>query len=52
MTGLLTGLKHGLNRFPYCSLPHVIAVIFRPILYQRFSPKRYQKFSPKVYHLI
>ena len=27
-------------------------VIFRPILYQRFSPKRYQKFSPKVYHLI
>ena len=31
MTGLLTGLKHGLNRFPYCSLPHVIAI--EPINY-------------------
>ena len=34
------------------AMPKATFVIFRPILYQRFSPKRYQKFSPKVYHLI
>ncbi len=38
--------------YPYLQRCFVKGVIFRPILYQRFSPKRYQRFSPKVYHLM